>query len=117
MIGNFHGTADVIPVDIATNMMIAVAWNTAIDRYYVWMIDKFYRTVDENINKWFIDIHKSDNLLISIYWLINSIYSNIHKYILGLLHVMCQLDAFPSDQNQNKVLVHLIRTKIGYVSL
>ncbi|KAK7486341.1 hypothetical protein BaRGS_00022389 [Batillaria attramentaria] len=32
MHGNFHATADVIPVDIATNAMIAVAWYTAVER-------------------------------------------------------------------------------------
>ena len=29
MKGDFFGTADLIPVDIATNLMIAVAWQTA----------------------------------------------------------------------------------------
>jgi fatty acyl-CoA reductase len=32
MSGNFNGTADVIPVDIATNLMIASAWYTAVER-------------------------------------------------------------------------------------
>ena len=29
MIGNFNSTADIIPVDIPVNLMIAVAWQTA----------------------------------------------------------------------------------------
>lgn len=33
MHGNFHATADVVPVDIATNAMIVVAWYTAVERY------------------------------------------------------------------------------------
>jgi hypothetical protein len=33
MIGNFHATADIIPVDTATNAMIAAAWYTAVERY------------------------------------------------------------------------------------
>jgi hypothetical protein len=33
MVGNFHGIADIIPVDTASKMMIACAWNTAIDKY------------------------------------------------------------------------------------
>lgn len=32
MIGNCHATADLIPVDIATNAMIAAAWYTAMER-------------------------------------------------------------------------------------
>lgn len=32
MHGNFHATADVVPVDIATNAMIVVAWYTAVER-------------------------------------------------------------------------------------
>ena len=32
MKGDFYATADVIPVDLATNLMIAVAWYTAIQR-------------------------------------------------------------------------------------
>lgn len=32
MKGNFHGTADVIPVDIASNMMIAVAWDNVVHK-------------------------------------------------------------------------------------
>jgi len=32
MSGDFNGTADVIPVDIATNLMISAAWYTAVER-------------------------------------------------------------------------------------
>lgn len=33
MYGNFNGSADIIPVDIAVNLIIAAAWSTAIERY------------------------------------------------------------------------------------
>ena len=33
MHGNFHGTADLVPVDIATNAIIAAAWYTATQRW------------------------------------------------------------------------------------
>ncbi|KAK7098167.1 fatty acyl-CoA reductase 1-like [Littorina saxatilis] len=32
MLGNFHATADLIPVDIATNAMIAAAWYTGVEK-------------------------------------------------------------------------------------
>lgn len=32
MIGNYHATADLIPVDIATNAMIAAAWYTGVEK-------------------------------------------------------------------------------------
>ena len=32
MEGNFHGTADIVPVDLATNLMIAAAQKTATDK-------------------------------------------------------------------------------------
>ncbi|ESO97369.1 hypothetical protein LOTGIDRAFT_214222 [Lottia gigantea] len=32
MIGDFHGTADILPVDIATNLMITVGWHTAVNK-------------------------------------------------------------------------------------
>lgn len=30
MKGDFYGTSDIIPVDIASNMMIAVAWDNVV---------------------------------------------------------------------------------------
>ena len=33
MEGNFHGTADIVPVDLAINLMIVAACNTAQDKY------------------------------------------------------------------------------------
>lgn len=32
MYGNFNGSADIIPVDVAVNLIIAAAWSTAIER-------------------------------------------------------------------------------------
>ena len=32
MEGNFHGTADIVPVDLATNLMIAAAQKTATEK-------------------------------------------------------------------------------------
>lgn len=38
MKGNFYGTSDVIPVDIASNMMISVAWDNVVHKYgtFLW---------------------------------------------------------------------------------
>ena len=33
MEGNFHGTADIVPVDMAINLMIAAGWKTAQEKY------------------------------------------------------------------------------------
>jgi hypothetical protein len=32
MIGNYEGTSDIIPVDMATNLIIAAAWSLAMER-------------------------------------------------------------------------------------
>ena len=32
MEGNFHGTADIVPVDLAINLMIVAAWKTATEK-------------------------------------------------------------------------------------
>lgn len=48
MVGNFHGIADIIPVDIASKMMIACAWNTAIDKSSV---SKVYHCTTGQLNK------------------------------------------------------------------
>ena len=32
MEGNFHGTADIVPVDLAINLMVAAAWKTATEK-------------------------------------------------------------------------------------
>lgn len=33
MIGSSNATADIVPVDVCVNMMIAIGWHTAIKQY------------------------------------------------------------------------------------
>lgn len=48
MMGDFNGTADIIPVDTATKMMIACAWNTGVDKSSVGSV---YHCTTGQLNK------------------------------------------------------------------
>ena len=49
MMGNADGSADIIPVDMAVNLIIAAAWSTAIER---WLIFKTCRIQIVSMNLW-----------------------------------------------------------------
>ncbi|XP_050411119.1 fatty acyl-CoA reductase 1 [Patella vulgata] len=48
MMGNFNGTADILPVDIATNLMITVGWHTAVNKPEKLMV---YNNTTGQLNK------------------------------------------------------------------